>query len=113
MSTIHAISNTLHQNNTIMEIRDILIQYQNKLKLMWVPSHIGIKGNEVADRAAAFALQAPIHIQQTTTKADTKRFFKHFQSNIRLEKWRNYQHHYKQFNIDGKPTLFPMDCKRI
>ena len=46
-----------HKNETIMRIRSILIQNPNKIKIMWIPSHVGIIGNEKADEAASFATE--------------------------------------------------------
>ena len=33
------------------EVRDILVKHPKKMKLMWVPEHSGIKGNEYANKA--------------------------------------------------------------
>ena len=52
LSVLRAVSNCNHNSRLITNIRDLLIRNANKLKLMWVPSHIGIIGNEKADEAA-------------------------------------------------------------
>jgi ribonuclease HI len=37
-------------NSKKMVLRDLMAEEGSNLKLMWVPAHVGIKGNEMADK---------------------------------------------------------------
>jgi len=36
--------------NLLTEIFDLIRKYNKNINFIWLPSHIGIKGNELADR---------------------------------------------------------------
>jgi ribonuclease HI len=62
------------------KILNMLAENEESLKLMWVPVHTGIEGNEAADEAAKDALNEDI-LPETKTKAteteiDWKRWLK-------------------------------------
>ena len=46
LSTISTILNPVSKSAVSAKIREKVIQFKNKLKLMWVPGHAGIPGNE-------------------------------------------------------------------
>lgn len=64
LSLIHCLVNNkinYKTNYLIYYIREYLIKYSSddiKVSFMWVPSHIGITGNEVADRTACEGINA-------------------------------------------------------
>jgi ribonuclease HI len=39
-------------NSKKMVLKDLMAEEGSNLKLMWVPAHVGIKGNEMANKAA-------------------------------------------------------------
>jgi ribonuclease HI len=47
-------------NSKIAELKDLLAEERPNLKIMWIPAHVGIGGNERADRAAKDALEQEI-----------------------------------------------------
>jgi ribonuclease HI len=52
-------------NSTKTELKDLLAEEGSNLRLMWVPSHMDITGNERADKAANDALDQNV---ETTIK---------------------------------------------
>jgi ribonuclease HI len=52
-------------NSKKTELKDLLAEEGSNLRLMWVPSHMGITGNECAHKAAKNALDQNV---ETTTK---------------------------------------------
>ena len=61
-TAISAINNTYSTNNTILNILELhekLTHNGTKTEILWIPSHIGIGGNEKADLAAKDATTNP------------------------------------------------------
>uniref|UniRef100_A0A0A1WI36 Pol polyprotein n=1 Tax=Zeugodacus cucurbitae TaxID=28588 RepID=A0A0A1WI36_ZEUCU len=61
-STISAVQNPTISNTIIKEIRDNLIDGKRKIKLMWVPRHCDIKGNELADKEAKNTIRCRVFL---------------------------------------------------
>jgi ribonuclease HI len=64
LSVLEALKNLdygFKKNYIINEIRKnyTKLQKSNEMEIMWVPSHCGIKGNEMADSLAAEAIESP------------------------------------------------------
>ena len=114
LSTLKSILNTSNAKwHIIDKIRDLLITHKNKLKLLWIPSHCNIKGNEFADQAANFANTAPLITENILEKTDLRN---HILEKIKLNElrcWYQYNHHYyTNINQYGIPIHYPTDCPK-
>jgi hypothetical protein len=113
MSTIKAVLNINNQETTIAQIRDYLIRKETKLKLLWVPSHIGIESNTKADEYARSTVSSPLLMGVYSNKADIKKGNSHSIQNKLLEKWSEYNHIYKDFNESRIKANYPIVSRRL
>ena len=58
-SSIQSISSYLHPNPVVQEIQWLVDARQGTTRLCWVPSHVGVRSNELVDGEARRALQDP------------------------------------------------------
>ncbi|XP_037901483.1 uncharacterized protein LOC119645371 [Glossina fuscipes] len=58
------------RRTTINKLRDIIATPGEKIKLLWVPGHIGLLGNEQADRAAKYAASVPLFMNDVKETLD-------------------------------------------
>jgi len=59
MSAVTSIANVDTKCNLAQSIQNVILSTDKSIKLMWVPSHIGIPGNELADELAMKAARSP------------------------------------------------------
>ena len=72
----------------ILELYNSLINKQNKkIVLAWIPSHVGIKGNEVVDMAAKKALKLPVSKNIFIPFTDLKKKVNDYVGNQWIRSW--------------------------
>ncbi|XP_067622228.1 uncharacterized protein [Eurosta solidaginis] len=107
LSCFQAIQNCNNLTNVINSIREYLILYQNKIKLMWVPSHTGITGNSYADELARDASNAPTITVSFFTKSDIYRLINERRHSKLAIDWISYNHHYAIVNSAKVKPVYP------
>jgi len=80
------------------QIRDILISNQSYIKLLWVPGHTNITGNDTADAAAKEAHLFPHFYESNYNYKDTQLFIKQKFKKQFASLWENTSAHYKLIN---------------
>lgn len=95
-STLMAILNYFNNEPIIVNIRDGLLMSDKIIKLLWIPSHKGIEGNEEADRQALIAtscssLEKTVALSDSLSdvKQEVKRRWNDFRETI----WENSKYH--------------------
>uniref|UniRef100_W8C4N5 RNase H type-1 domain-containing protein n=1 Tax=Ceratitis capitata TaxID=7213 RepID=W8C4N5_CERCA len=108
-STISAILNQRNSTILIANIREMLYKYNNLIKVMWIPGHASIKGNEIADDRAKKAGNEPIHMFNFFTAKDIRSQVQSFLNSTLAREWSNYNHPYKNHNPTGTKPIYPTE----
>ena len=111
LSTLTNILNLSNRNILTSIIRTKLIQHRTKIKLLWIPGHVGISGNEVADLMAKSASTSPTYLSPHLEIKDLQNFIKIFLKEKHSASWMSYNHHYKNVNPSGIKAMFPKSAK--
>lgn len=106
LATITAIKNINNQTEIINRIRDKIISNKN-LKIIWVPGHAGIPGNEMADKIAKTALGEPLLHFNTLNKKDSRKHILQTAHTLNITSWKDYSHYYSQINPQAQKTIYP------
>jgi ribonuclease HI len=77
-----SLSNLIAQKTLYTKVKDLLAEEGSNLRLMWVPSHMGITGNKRPDKAAKDTLDQNV---ETTIKSDYCKWVKE----ISRQRWQN------------------------
>ncbi|XP_023158654.1 uncharacterized protein LOC111591639 [Ceratitis capitata] len=110
-SSIEAIQNFTNKSILVISIRDLLIKHSNKIKLMWVPGHCGIQGNEFADSVAKSLHNEPVLFYNALESSDLIRLIKQYVHNKTLLKWNGYSHHYASINPNRRKPVYSTETK--
>lgn len=86
LSALQELKNQYSNNTLVQKIQDKILESKKTFNFIWIPSHIGIKGNEHADFLAKDAINKPQH-------KNYKYFVRDFRNVIKQEtqsKWKQY-----------------------
>lgn len=76
LSALDSIKNLNNDQMYPNMIRQIIIERQPHIRLIWIPGHCGITGNEIADESAKAAISAPMITTMNLAQNDIKNFIK-------------------------------------
>ena len=88
-SSIQSIFQSSPKNYIVKLIQEKIIHLNKSVNFCWVPSHVGIMGNELADKAAREATKQPNILNIPITKGDIL-------SHVKKKSKDNWKHKWKQ-----------------
>ncbi|XP_074026912.1 uncharacterized protein [Leptinotarsa decemlineata] len=107
LSAIIGIQQMYSDNQILINIKEAIyaISRENKnIIFLWVPSHVGIRGNELADKAAREALRDQnINFEEELEYGDQKAYFKKLLKDSWNSRWQNSQSKLKEVKSTIKP----------
>lgn len=102
------LNNANNKCGLALSIRSKLTDRTGMIKIMWVPGHVGITGNEAADQRAKLATNEPLVSSPVMLTPDFKRLIRNSLIETKLQEWQNFYHHYKNYNLRGLGPIFPL-----
>lgn len=112
LSSVQAMDDLYSSNPLVQNILTLLTNITSKnvkLEICWIPGHVGIKGNELADEAAKLAVTKATVDDKRMTHSDLKLHFKSTLARGFQKLWDNETNN-KLKTI--KPTVEPWDSSR-
>jgi len=76
LSSISSITNHNNHSHCATSVRNLVTKHFPKISLVWVPSHIGLVGNENADEAAKLASKFQFTLTANNNSNDITHFLK-------------------------------------
>ena len=111
-SAIEAVRNPNNCSIHVRRIRDLLINQSSRIKIMWIPSHVGIIGNEAADSIAKNGFKYPVFCFIPMEGKDCLRSIRQQVRKITLDDWNEFQHSYKKYNPECVRQVYPLECSK-
>lgn len=96
LSAIQALDKMFSKISLVLRAQDLLHSSKKEIQFLWIPGHVGIKGNEEADRLAKIALDSNTILKNKILWAD----FKNISGKKLREKWQNH------WNLIGTQNKF-------
>ena len=107
-SAIDALHSYSHKNHVVLQIRNLFNKFISvgiQIELCWIPAHIGIRGNELADAAAKSAISSP-RIAVKLPATDFITAVKHCVTQSWQDQWNNVLHTNKLKQIKQDVSLW-------
>lgn len=95
LSALQELKKQYSNNAIVQKIQDKVLKSTKTFKFIWIPSHIGIKGNEQADFLAKDALNKPLH-------NNYKYIAKDFGTAIHQETLKKWKQHWEEIPNTNK-----------
>ena len=109
-SSIQAIMNIQPRNPIVQNIHDAIKSSQKSFNLCWVPSHVGVDGNEQADRLARASTSSEAISHWTVSRGDLRTAVKATAKRQWKESWRSLQDNKLREITDSISTLPNSSC---
>lgn len=105
MSVFKAIQSSNENSHIISTIKQLLHKNTSRIKIMWIPGHSNISGNELADAAAKETIHYPTFLFRTYEMNDLKRaIFHKLNGDLKKPAGNAY---YNGINPEGKMATYP------